>query len=371
MERDLPPFRADHVGSLMRPERLVRAQQDHAKKTISDAALRTIREDCIREVVKRQEDIGLNSITDGEFNRLAWQRDFLAKIGHAELVPSKISIAFRTEDGAVERKPPSYAVTGTLSYPQGGIFVEDFRFLKSVVRHTPKITLPSPSILHFRGGREAIDRNAYPDIEKFFTDLAGIYRAEIDALAKAGSTYVQLDEVNMAYLCDDRLREQVRTMGEDPNALPQTYARLINDTVSKRPANMRAGLHLCRGNAAGAWMAEGGYEPVAEILFNSMNVDFYFLEYDSDRAGGFEPLRFLPRNKIAVLGLVTSKNGKLESKDDLKRRIDEAAKFAPLEQLCLSPQCGFASVVEGGTMTEAQQWAKLSLITETAREVWG
>jgi len=371
METDRPPFRADHVGSLLRPEKLMQAQSAFAKGAISEAVLKDVREESIREAVKRQEDLGLKSITDGEFNRIAWQSDFLSRFDNAEIVPSKITIAFHTAEGSIPGKPPSLAVTGKLSRPEKGIFVEDFAFLKTVTKETPKITIPSPSTMHFRGGRAAIDKTAYPNIDDFFSDLARVYAEEIDALGKKGCTYLQLDEVNMAYLCDDRLREQARLMGEDPNALPATYAKLINTTIANRPKSMRAGLHLCRGNSSGAWMAEGGYEPVAEILFTQIEADFYFLEYDSDRAGGFEPLRFLPKNRTAVLGLVTTKSGKMESKDELKRRIDQAAKFVPLEQLALSPQCGFSPSVTGRAMTEDEQWAKLKLIVETSREVWG
>jgi 5-methyltetrahydropteroyltriglutamate--homocysteine methyltransferase len=263
-------------------------------------------------------------------------------------------------------------VTGRLARPNGGgIFVDDFKFLVSIARATPKITLPSPTVMHFRGGREAIDAKAYPDIADFYDDLARLYREEIADLARAGCRYLQLDEVNLAYLCDGELRKQVANIGEDPATLPATYARLLNDTVKDRPPDMTVCMHLCRGNFAGAWVAEGGYEPIAELLFNEVNVDGYFLEYDSARAGGFEPLRFLPKGKIAVLGLVTTKSGVLESKDTLKRRIEEATKYAPLEQLALSPQCGFSSGIGGNTMDIAGETAKLHLVVETAREVWG
>ncbi|MGH7000105.1 MAG: 5-methyltetrahydropteroyltriglutamate--homocysteine S-methyltransferase, partial [Stellaceae bacterium] len=262
------------------------------------------------------------------------------------------------------------AVTGKLSRPKP-IFVDHFKFLKSVAKVTPKLTIPSPSILHFRGGREAIDRAAYPDLAGFYVDLARVYSEEVRDLAAAGCRYLQIDEVNFAYLCDPKLRDQVRALGEDPDALPHTYAKLINGAIAGRPKDMAVCMHLCRGNFEGAWIAEGGYEPIAEALFNAIDVDGYFLEYDTERAGGFGPLRFLPKGKIAVLGLVTTKLPRLESKNDLKRRIDEAAKYVPLDQLALSPQCGFASGERGNKLTVADEIAKLTLVVETAREVWG
>jgi 5-methyltetrahydropteroyltriglutamate--homocysteine methyltransferase len=261
-------------------------------------------------------------------------------------------------------------ITGKLSRPKP-ICVDDFRFLKSVAKAMPKVTIPSPSVLHFRGGRDAIDKKAYPDLAQFYADLAAAYREEIADLAKAGCRYLQIDEVNLAYLCDPALRKDVANIGEDPETLPKTYAKLINEAIAGKPADMTVCMHLCRGNFAGAWVAEGGYEPVAELLFNEIKVDGYFLEYDSPRAGGFEPLRFLPKGKIAVLGLITTKSPKLESKDELKRRIDQAAKFAPLEQLALSPQCGFSSGVGGNAMTFDDEVKKLRLVVETALEVWG
>jgi 5-methyltetrahydropteroyltriglutamate--homocysteine methyltransferase len=332
--------------------------------------LRRIQEGAIREVVRLQEEIGLRSITDGEYNRGFWQRDFLLKLANVTEGQSRIAVRFHTADGVRERAPASLVVTGKLSRPHG-IFVGDFAFLKSVTKETPKVTVPSPSVLHFRGGRNAVDAEAYPDIAEFYADLAAVYRAEIADLAAAGCRYLQIDEVNLAYLCDPNLRREVAGFGEDPDALPATYARLLNDAIAGRPEDMVVAMHLCRGNFAGAWVAEGGYEPVAELLFNQINADAYFLEYDSPRAGGFEPLRFLPKGKTAVLGLVTTKSPKLESKDDLKRRIDSAAKFAPIDQLALSPQCGFSSGIGGETMTEADEIAKLRLIVETAQEVWG
>jgi 5-methyltetrahydropteroyltriglutamate--homocysteine methyltransferase len=277
---------------------------------------------------------------------------------------------FHTHEGDTEMTPPGFRIEGKLFRPKP-IFVEHFKFLKSVCKVTPKITIPSPSNLHFRGGRQMVDETAYPEMGEFFADLGKVYREEIADLAAAGCRYLQLDEVNFAYLCDPSLREQVRAIGEDPATLPQTYAKLLNSTIAGKPADMVVAMHLCRGNSRSAWIAEGGYEPVAEVLFNQVNVDGYFLEYDSPRAGDFAPLRFVPKGKTIVLGLVTSKQPLLESKDELKRRIEEAAKYCPLDQLALSPQCGFASVLEGNKLTVADEVAKLKLIVDVSREVWG
>jgi 5-methyltetrahydropteroyltriglutamate--homocysteine methyltransferase len=371
-ERTKPPFRADHVGSLIRPEALIKAREQAEKGEISAAQLKNIQQAAIRDVVRIQEELGLKLVTDGEYNRHSWHRDFMLKFQNVSMIPSKLTVRFHSAEGERLHSPPTMQVTGKLARPNGGgIFVDDFKFLVSIARVTPKITLPSPTVMHFRGGREAIDAKAYPDIADFYDDLARLYREEIADLARAGCRYLQLDEVNLAYLCDGELRKQVANIGEDPATLPATYARLLNDTVKDRPPDMTVCMHLCRGNFAGAWVAEGGYEPIAELLFNEVNVDGYFLEYDSARAGGFEPLRFLPKGKIAVLGLVTTKSGELESKDALKRRIEEATKYAPLEQLALSPQCGFSSGIGGNTMDIAGETAKLHLVVETAREVWG
>jgi len=364
-----PPFRADHVGSLIRPPELIAAREE-AESGGDRAQLERVQREAIRAVVAMQEALGLQLATDGEYNRGAWHRDFLLRFTNVQLIPSKIAVRFHSGEGVSERTPPSWQVAGPLARPRP-IFVDDFRYLASVTRVTPKITIPSPTVMHFRGGRDAIDRTAYPEIEAFYADLAHVYAQEIADLAAAGCRYLQLDEVNLAYLCDPALRAQVSNIGEDPGSLPATYAKLLNDTIAGRPADMTVCMHLCRGNFAGAWVAEGSYEPVADLLFNAIDVDGYFLEYDSERAGGFEPLRFLPKGKTAVLGLVTTKSPQLESKDALKRRIDQAARYAPLEQLALSPQCGFESGVGGSTMTMAQQAAKLRLIVETARDVWG
>ncbi len=369
-ERTSPPFRADHVGSLIRPDGLIAARKSAEQGALAPAELARIQQDAIRDVVRLQERIGLRVVTDGEFNRGSWQRDFLLKLENVALIPSKLTVRFHSAAGARDHAPPSLQVTGRLGRPNG-IFVDDFRFLKSVAQAMPKVTVPSPTVLHFRGGREAIDRQAYPDMAEFYRDLAGVYAQEIRDLAEAGCRYLQIDEVNLAYLCDPALRAEVANIGEDPASLPKTYARLLNDTIAGRPRDMVVCMHLCRGNFAGAWIAEGGYEPIADLLFNEIDVDGYFLEYDSARAGGFEPLRFLPKGKVAVLGLVTTKAAGIETKDALKRRIEEASRFAPIEQLALSPQCGFSSGIGGQAMTVADEIAKLELVVETVREVWG
>jgi 5-methyltetrahydropteroyltriglutamate--homocysteine methyltransferase len=368
--RTKPPFRADHVGSLIRPDALIEARGAAEKGKLPPAEVIRLQHDSIRAVVRMQEEVGLKLVTDGEFNRFSWQRDFLLKIGNVKPMESKLTVRFHSAAGTRDHTPPSLQVAGKLSRP-AGIFVDDFKFLASVATVVPKITIPSPSIVHFRGGRQAIDASAYPDMEPFYDDLAGVYQAEIRDLAAAGCRYLQIDEVNLAYLCDPELRRQVANIGENPEKLPQIYARLLNASIAGKPADMTICMHLCRGNFAGAWIAEGGYEPIAELLFNDINVDGYFLEYDSPRAGGFAPLRFLPKGKVAVLGLVTTKSPKMETKDELKRRIEEASRYVPLEQLALSPQCGFSSGIGGQAMTVDDEIAKLRLVVDTAREVWG
>jgi len=374
-ERVKPPFRADHVGSLIRPDALIKAREATDKGALPAAELMRIQHDAIRGVVRLQEELGLRLVTDGEYNRHSWQRDFLLKIGNVENMPSRLTVRFHSAAGARDHSPPSLQVAGKLTRP-AGIFVDDFKFLASVAEASvakpmPKLTIPSPTIVHFRGGREAIDAKAYPQMAAFYDDLAAVYRAEIADLAAAGCRYLQIDEVNLAYLCDPELRRQVANIGEDPASLPKTYAKLLNAVVAGKPADMTVCMHLCRGNFAGAWIAEGGYEPVAELLFNEIDVDGYFLEYDTARAGSFAPLRFLPKGRIAVLGLVTTKSPQMETKDELMRRIDEASRYAPLEQLALSPQCGFSSGIGGNAMTVDDEIAKLKLVVETALEVWG
>jgi len=365
------PFRADHVGSLIRPDNLIEAREAHKAGKMGDDDLRQVQEQAIRDVVALQEGVGLKSITDGEYNRGSWHTDFLLRFANVEPYQSKYTTTFHDEKGSVEGKPHTMRVTGKLGRPKP-IFVDDFKFLKSVTNETPKITIPSPSILHFRGGREAISTDAYPSMDEFYGDLAGVYAEEIGDLIDAGCRYLQIDETNFAYLCDPSLREQVQTsIGEDPNDLPRVYANLINKAIAGRPDDMVVCMHVCRGNFAGRWVAEGGYEPVADVLFNEIDVDGYFLEYDSTRAGGFEPLRFLPKGKRVVLGLVTTKRGTMESADELKRQIEEASKFVDLDQLALSPQCGFSSGIGGNTMGIEDEKAKLGLVVDVARDVWG
>jgi 5-methyltetrahydropteroyltriglutamate--homocysteine methyltransferase len=370
VKRSRPPFRADHVGSLLRPPALLAAREQHRSGALGAAQLKQLEDEAILEVVRRQEDLGLQAVTDGEFRRTLWHMDFLKQFANVEVTRSPVKVSFHTAQGDIERAPSALRVTGRLARPHP-IFVEHYRYLESVARVTPKLTLPSPSILHFRGGRGAIDREAYPELAQFYADLARVYAEEVADLAAAGCRYLQLDEVNFAYLCDPKLRREVQSYGEDPDQLPHTYARLINGAIASRPADMTVCMHLCRGNFEGAWLAEGGYEPVAEVLFNEINVTGYFLEYDTSRAGDFSPLRLLPKGKTVVLGLLSSKRGALESKDELKRRIEEAARFVPLEQLALSPQCGFASGERGNKLTQAEQFAKLALLVEVAREIWG
>ncbi len=369
-QRTKPPFRADHVGSLLRPPELIDAWKRFNAKQIDETELKRIEHAAVRGVVKLQEDIGLQLATDGEYQRSSWHRDFLQQIGNVRMVENNLKMRFHTHEGDTEMTPPGFRIEGKLHRPKP-IFVDHFKFLKTVCHVTPKITIPSPSNLHFRGGRDAVSKEAYPEMSGFFADLAKVYQEEIADLADAGCRYLQLDEVNFAYLCDPSLREQVKAIGEDPATLPQTYAKLLNSVIAKKPADMVVAMHLCRGNSRSAWIAEGGYEPVAEVLFNQVNVDGYFLEYDSPRAGDFAPLRFVPKGKTIVLGLVTSKLPTLESKDELKRRIEEAGKYCPLDQLALSPQCGFASVLEGNKLTVADEVAKLKLILDVSREVWG
>jgi 5-methyltetrahydropteroyltriglutamate--homocysteine methyltransferase len=367
MRRSIPPFRADHVGSLLRPSELAQAREQRAKCEITPAQLKQIEDRLICDVIHKQAQIGLQDATDGEFRRAMWHFDFLERLNGVESFLSDHGIAFK---GGIETKAKGLRVTGKLGYTAHPM-VEHFRFLKEHCKTTPKMTIPSPSVLHFRGGRKAVSPSVYPDMGEFYRDLGRAYRDAVSDFAAAGCRYLQLDETNLAYLCDPEQRQNLRDRGDDPDALPRIYADMINMAIGGRPADMTITMHLCRGNFRSSWIAQGGYEPVAELLFNEIQVNGYFMEYDTERAGGFEPLRFVPKGKLVVLGLVTSKTGDLESKDDIKRRIDQAAKFIPLDQLCLSPQCGFASTEEGNVLTEEQQWAKLARIVEIAREVWG
>ena len=368
-----PPFRADHVGSLLRPPELLAAREKNQKGMISDIELRQIEDTCICDVVKLQEDIGLEGITDGEYRRSLWHADFLRKIRGVTVIEGLASDAGRAFQGGaadLQRSPTRFAVTSRLSRPNG-IETDNFKFLDSITTRTAKICIPSPSVLHFRGGRDAVDQQTYPDMDEFFADIARVYREEIKELAGLGCAYLQIDDTNLAYLCDPKMRDGVRKIGEDPDKLPLTYANLINECIKDRPATMTVCTHLCRGNFASAWVAEGGYDPVAEVLFNELKVDGYFLEFDSPRAGNFSPLRYLPSGKRLNLGLVTTKTGQLEHADELKRRIDEAGKCVPLEQLGVSPQCGFSSTVLGNKLSVADQITKLKLVVQVARDVWG
>jgi len=364
--RTAPPFRADHVGSLLRPAQLREARAQHQRREIGAAELKSIEDRSIQDVIAKQEAIGLRGVTDGEFRREFWHLDFLAGLDGVESVALEHGIQFK----GGETKPKGLRVTGRIGVSHHPM-LEHFRFLKDHTTATPKMTIPSPSVLHFRGGRKAVPESIYPDMDKFFQDLGVAYRKTVRAFADSGCRYLQLDETNLAYLCDPEQRQMLKARGDDPEKLPQIYASLINTAISDRPSGMTITMHLCRGNFRSLWIAQGGYEPVAELLFNAINVDGYFMEYDTERAGGFEPLRFVPKGKTVVLGLVTSKSGALESKDDLKRRVNDAARYLDLEQLCLSPQCGFASTEEGNLLTETDQWAKLSLLVEVADEIWG
>ncbi len=366
--RTRAPFRADHVGSLLRPTALREARAARVLGELSAEALRAVEDRCIVDAIKKQESIGLRAATDGEYRRAYWHYDFIKQLDGVELVTPKQDVHF--SGGTL--LPKSLEVHGKVGY-SSPIMVDDYKFVAShVTKAVAKQTIPSPSVLHFRGGRQAIDRAIYPELDGFFTDLGNAYHGAVHAFADAGCKYLQLDEVNIAYLCDPAQIEGLKARGEHVEGLLQEYGRMINTAIDGRPDDMAITMHLCRGNFKSTWFAEGGYEPVAEVLFNQINVDAYFMEYDTERAGGFEPLRYLPRGpKMVVLGIMTSKTGELETADFLKRRIEEAAKFAPLEQLAISPQCGFASTEEGNTLSEDQQWKKLELLVKVATDVWG
>jgi 5-methyltetrahydropteroyltriglutamate--homocysteine methyltransferase len=369
------PFHADHVGSLLRPPELLRAREQHQQGTLSAESLREIEDRCIRAVAKLQKEIGLQGITDGEYRRTIWHADFLRQIEGVSVqegVAASGGVVRKFQSGGqeIERSPTRFCTTGRLKHSRG-IETDNFKYLTAVTSRTPKLCIPSPTILHMRGGRDAVDKKAYPDMERFYSGLAQVYGEEIRALSELGCTYLQLDDPNLAYLCDEKMRESVRQIGEDPNQLPRTYAKLINDCIKDHPANMTVCMHICRGNFRSAWAAEGGYDPVAEILFNEFKLDGFFLEYDSPRAGSFSPLRFVPKDKKIVLGLVTTKTGEMETADKIEQRIDEAARYVPLEQLALSPQCGFSSTVLGNNITVDAEIVKLSLVVAVARKVWG
>jgi 5-methyltetrahydropteroyltriglutamate--homocysteine methyltransferase len=371
-KRTTPPFRADHVGSLLRPPELLAAREAHAAGRIDDDELRGVEDEAIRGVVKLQEDAGLQSATDGEFRRASWHMDFIYQLGGiSKVLDANLVVHFHNEQGDVDFTPPSLHVDAPVRL-EHTIFGDAFEFLQQqVTTTTPKLTIPSPSMVHYRGGRAAIDESVYPDIEGFWADLTAAYNEEVRRLYALGCRYLQLDDTSLAYLNDPAQREHVREIGGDPEHQHEAYIQHINEALAGRPDDLAVTTHMCRGNFRSSWAAEGGYEFVAEALFSRLDVDGFFLEYDDARSGGFEPLRFVPPGKFVVLGLVTTKRGELESKDLLKRRIEEASRYVPIEQLCLSPQCGFSSTVEGNALTREEQMAKLELIVETAAEVWG
>lgn len=366
--RSRPPFRADHVGSLLRPPELQQARAGWKAGTVSAAALRAVEDRCIAAAIRRQEEVGLRAATDGEYRRAYWHYDFVSGLDGVELYEPEQKIQFK---GNVAL-PHMLRVNGRIRWSRP-VMLDHFGFVADhVSTAVPKMTIPSPSVVHFRGGRQAIDDKTYPDLDGFFADLGAAYQKAVAAFGGAGCRYLQLDEVNIAYLCDPEQIGGLKARGEHVENLLNIYAELLNTAIAGRPEGMTISMHLCRGNFRSTFVASGGYEPVAEVLFNQINSDAYFMEYDTDRAGGFEPLRFVPRgHKVVVLGLITSKTGALETKDALKRRIDAASKYLPLEQLALSPQCGFASTEHGNLLTQEEQWAKLRLCVEVAQEVWG
>jgi 5-methyltetrahydropteroyltriglutamate--homocysteine methyltransferase len=369
--RTQPPFRADHVGSLLRPQRLLRAREEHAKGTVTQDELRALEDEAVRDVVRMQESAGLRSATDGEFRRASWHMDFIYQLGGIRPTDEKLAVHFYNEQGELDFSSAALRVHDRISLRET-IFADAFRFLRdTVTTAVPKLTIPSPSMVHYRGGRAAIDPQVYPDLEPFWHDLSAAYAQEVRALAELGCTYLQFDDTSLAYLNDPRQRKLVAEQGGDPEHQHERYIRQINAALAGRPEGLSVTTHMCRGNFRSSWAAEGGYDFVAEELFSRLDVDGFFLEYDDARSGGFEPLRFVPPGKHVVLGLVTTKRGALEDKDTLKRRIEEAARYVDIDQLCLSPQCGFSSTSEGNVLTYDEQVAKLGLIVETAEEVWG
>jgi 5-methyltetrahydropteroyltriglutamate--homocysteine methyltransferase len=370
--RTKPPFRADHVGSILRPPELLKARKDFEAGRIDADELRGIEDEAISRIVRKQEDIGLQSATDGEFRRASWHMDFIYQLDGITKEPGNIKVKFHNEQGDIEFTPAALHVDGKLGVSTT-IFGEAFRFLQqTVTTNVPKLTIPSPSMVHYRGGKAAIDPRVYPEMDSFWNDLTAAYRDEVRRLGELGCTYLQFDDTSLAYMNDPHQREYIASIGGDPQSQHVEYIHHINEALAERPDGMSVTTHMCRGNFRSGWAAEGGYDFVAEALFHELDVDGFFMEWDDDRSGGFEPLRLLPKgDKMVVLGLVTTKRGELESKDLLKGRIEEAAKYAPIEQLCLSPQCGFSSTFEGNDLSEEQQWAKLRLIVELAEEVWG
>ena len=367
MKRDKAPFRADMVGSLLRPQRLKEARASREAGTLNAAGLAVIEDEEIKALIRKQEAAGLLAVTDGEFRRAFWHFDFLENLTGVEGYWMDSGIAFK----GVTTKPKGVKVTGKLGFSADHPHLAHFKFLKANTGRAAKVTIPSPSMLHYRGGRKAVDAGIYPDMDGYYADLTKAYADAVQAFYAAGCRYLQLDDTSLSYFCDPEQRKMLVERGDDPDKLIALYRDMINGATKNRPKDMVITTHTCRGNFKSTFIASGGYEPVADMLFNQIDVDGYFMEWDDSRSGGFEPLRFLPKGKQAVLGLVTTKSGTLEARDDIMRRVEEAAKFAPLDQLCLSPQCGFASTEEGNVLAEDAQWAKLAFISGIAREVWG
>jgi 5-methyltetrahydropteroyltriglutamate--homocysteine methyltransferase len=370
-QRLTPPFRADHVGSFLRPPELLTARKEFADGKIDADALGRVEDQAVREIVALQEELGFQAATDGEFRRTSWHMDFIYQLGGITRTDEQLQVAFMNAEGTTSFTSAALKVRDRVGIDET-IFADAFKFLQSTVTTAiPKLTIPSPSMVHYRGGAAAIDPAVYPDVEEFWTDLSAAYAEEIRRLGELGCTYLQLDDTSLAYLNDPAQRQMIAKRGEDADHQHLRYIKQINAAIASRPEGMAVTTHSCRGNFQSYWAAEGGYDFVAEALFGELDVDGFFLEYDDARSGGFEPLRFVPKGKMVVLGLVTTKRGALETKDQLKRRIEEASQFVPLDQLCLSPQCGFSSTVEGNSLTFDEEVAKLRLVVETAHEVWG
>ena len=370
MPRDTPPFRADHVGSLLRPKSLLKARDDNAAGTVSDEELRALEDDAIRDVIALQREAGLQSATDGEFRRASWHMDFIYQLDGISKAQDDLKVHFKNAEGELDFTPAALKVDGKLGLSET-IFGDDFAFLRdNADGATPKLTIPSPSMVHYRGGAAAIDQDVYPDTEQFWADLTAAYREQVRRVHELGCTYLQLDDTSLAYLNDPEQRKAMAERGEDSEHLHEAYIRHLNEALDGRPEGMAVTTHMCRGNFRDSWVAEGGYDFVAEALLNDLNVDGFFMEYDDERSGTFEPLRHLPKGKMVVLGLVTTKKGELESKDFLKSRLDEASKYVDLDQVCISPQCGFSSTLEGNSLSVDQEKAKLALLVELADEVW-
>jgi 5-methyltetrahydropteroyltriglutamate--homocysteine methyltransferase len=371
MTRDTPPFRADHVGSLLRPANLLKAREDFAEGRIDAGELRSIEDEAIKEVVQLQQDAGLRTATDGEFRRASWHMDFIYSLDGISQAEENITVHFKKDDGEIDYTPAALKVDGKLGVSET-IFGQDFEFLQGIANGaTPKLTIPSPSMVHYRGGAAMIDPDVYSSQSEFWSDLTSAYAEEVKRVGELGCTYLQFDDTSLAYLNDPNQRKTMTDRGEDAEHLHEAYIRHINEALEGRPEGMTVTTHMCRGNFRSSWAAEGGYDFVAEALFGELGVDGFFLEYDDERSGTFEPLRFVPKGKQVVLGLVTTKRGELEDKDTLKRRIEEASQYVDVDQLCLSPQCGFSSTVEGNELSQEQEIAKLRLIVKTAEEVWG